>query len=254
MLRAISRPENYMIKGIYTSASGMLPRLRKQEVTANNLSNVSAPGYKKDMLFTRELSRAEKKIMPKKSDWEVPMVNSTYTDFTAGTFDKTGNPLDFAIDGDGFFQLELDDGSRVLTRAGNFEVNPQGQIAFPGGGVLIGEGGPIEVGGGVVSVSATGEVAVDGSAVGRIVPVTVSDLTQLKKIGGLMFSLPEGVQPEAVANASIQQGYLETSNVDIVSEMIEMIISFREYEANAKAVQTQDQSLDHLFNKVAGKG
>jgi len=243
-----------MIKGIYTSASGMLPRLRKQELIANNLSNASAPGYKKDMLFTRELSRAEKKITPKRSDWEVPMVNSTYTDFTPGTFDQTGNPLDFAIDGDGFFQLELDDGSRVLTRAGNFEVNPQGQLAFPGGGVLIGEGGPIEVGGGKVTVAATGEVDVDGSVVGKIVPVTVPDLTQLKKIGGMMFAVPAGVQPSAAPHVSIQQGYQETSNVDIVSEMIEMIISFREYEANAKAVQTQDQSLDQLFNKVAGKG
>lgn len=243
-----------MIKGIHTSASGMLPRLRKQELLANNLSNASAPGYKKDMLFTRELTRAEKKVMPKRSDWEVPMVNSTYTDYTAGTFDKTGNPLDLAIDGEGFFQLELDNGSRVLTRAGNFEVNAAGQLAFPGGALLIGEGGPVEVGEGALSISSTGEIDVNGSTVGKIVPVTVPDLTQLKKIGGLMFEIPEGVQPTPVPTATIQQGYLETSNVDIVSEMIEMIISFREYEANAKAVQTQDQSLDHLFNKVAGKG
>jgi len=243
-----------MIKGIYTSASGMIPRLRKQELTANNLANASAPGYKKDLLFTHELTKAEKKLAPKRTDWEMPMVDTTYTDFTPGTFDQTGNPLDFAIDGDGFFQIQLDDGSRVLTRAGNFEVNPQGQLAFPGGGVLIGEGGPIEIGGGKVTVAATGEVDVDGSVVGKIVPVTVPDLTQLKKIGGMMFVVPAGVEPSASPHATIQQGYQETSNVDIVSEMIEMIISFREYEANSKAVQTQDQSLDHLFNKVAGKG
>ena len=242
-----------MIKGIYTSASGMMPKIRKQEVTSHNLANASTPGFKKDRVFAKELTRAERKAVPTKADWETPMVNDIFTDYSQGIFNKTGNPLDFAIDGDGFFQLQLDDGTSVLTRSGNFVVNQDGLISFPGGALLMGEGGPIEVGNGKVTVGSTGEVQSDGSTVGRILPVTVNDLTELDKIGGSFYKVPEQIETIPVQNATIQQGYLESSNVDIVSEMIEMIISFREYEANAKSIQAQDASLGHLFDRVGGR-
>lgn len=242
-----------MIKGIYTSASGMIPRVRKQEMLANNIANANSPGFKRDGLFTKELSRAKQKLAPTKSDWETPMVDDVYTDFSSGAFDKTGNPLDLAIDGDGFFQLRLDDGSTVLTRAGSFEVDQNGFLSFPGGALVLGEGGPINVGSGKVSISGTGEIESDGVSVGRIVPVTVDDLTQLQKIGSSSFAVPAGTELKEVPHATIQQGFLETSNVDIVQEMIDMIISFREYEADAKALQTQDQSLGQLFGRVGDK-
>ncbi len=243
-----------MIKGMYTSASGMLPRIKKQEITAHNISNVSTPGYKRDMLFTKELSRAERKLAPRKSDWEKPMVNKVYTDYAPGIFDKTGNPLDLAIDGDGFFSLELADGTRVLTRAGSFTVNKDGLLAFPGGPLLLGEGGLIEVGNGKVTVSQSGEVEVDGFVVGRIVPVSVPDLEQLVRIGNSLLAVPEGVELIPVTKAAVRQGYLEASNVDIVREIVDMIIAFRSYEANARALQTQDQSLEHLFRGVGRRG
>jgi len=243
-----------MIKGIYTSASGMIPRIKKQELLANNLANASTPGFKRDMLFTKELSKAEKKIHPPSSDWQRPMVDEIYTNFSEGIFDKTGNPLDLAINGDGFFTLELADGTQALTRAGSFTVNSDGYLAFPGGALLMGEGGPIEVGNGKVEVGQDGTISVDGLDVDRIVPVTVSDLEQLKKIGSSLFIVPNNVELTQVDKYSIQQGFLENSNVDIVREMIEMIISFRNYEADSKAVQVQDQSLDNLFNRVGSRG
>lgn len=242
-----------MIKGIYTSASGMVPRIKKQEITANNIANVSTPGFKKDTIFTRELSKAETKLRPQKSDWQIPMVDQTYTNFAPGVFDRTGNTLDLAIDGDGFFRIELEDGSVALTRAGSFEVSSEGAIQLPGAGLLIGEGGPIQVGEGQVTIAANGTVEVDGASAGRIVPVTVSDLDQLEKIGSSLFSVPDGLELITVDKATIQQGYLESANVDIVREMIDMIISFRNYEADSKSVQVQDQSLDHLFNRVGPK-
>ncbi len=239
-----------MIKGLYTSASGMIPRIKKQELTANNIANVSTPGFKRDMLFTKELSKAEQKMAPRRSDWEQPMVDELYTDYSPGAFDKTGNPLDLAIDGDGFFTLELADGTRALTRAGSFTVNSDGFLIFPGGALVLGEGGPIEVGNGKVTVSQSGEVEVDGFVVSRIVPKTVEDLTALQKIGDSMYALPDSAELIPVTTSTIRQGYVETANVDIVREMIDMIISFREYEANARAMQTQDRSLEHLFNRV----
>ena len=242
-----------MIKGIYTSASGMIPHVRKQELAANNLSNASTSGFKRDSLFTRELSQAEKKVRAQQADWIQPMVDQVYTDFTPGVFDRTGNPLDLAIDGDGFFQLETMDGQTLLTRSGSFSVSADGQMVFPGGARLVGEGGPVEVGEGSVSVSLSGEIEVNGLTVTRIIPVTVADLTELQKIGGSTYIIPEGMELIPVEKSTIRQGYLETSNVDIVTEMVNMITSFRNYEANAKAMQSQDSSLEQLFNRVGGR-
>lgn len=228
----------------------MVPRVRQQELTAHNIANVSTPGYKRDQIFTRELSRAQQRQAPRASDWETPMIDEVYTDYEGGAFDKTGNPLDLAIDGDGFFQLELLDGSIVLTRSGAFTVNSEGFLSFPGGPLVMGEGGPIEIGSGKVTVTQTGTFEVDGIATGRIIPVTVADLTTLSRVGNSSFAVPEGTELLPVLKATLRQGYLEASNVDIVGEMIDMIVSFRAYEANANALKTQDRSLDHLFNRV----
>jgi flagellar basal-body rod protein FlgF len=241
-----------MIKGLYTSASGMIPQIKKEEITANNIANVGTPGYKKDTLFTKELTKAQVRAAHKKSDWQKPMVTGSYTDYGPGAFDQTGNPLHLAIDGDGFFSIRLEDGSTGLTRNGSFVVNQEGLLAVPGGPLVLGDGGPIQVGNGKLSVALSGEVEVDGLAAGRIVPVTVNDFDKLEKIGNSTFAVPPGLEVVPVSQSMIQQGYLEEANVDIVREMIDMIVAYRAYEANAKAVQTQDQSLDNLFKHVAG--
>lgn len=243
-----------MIKGLYTSASGMLPHIKKQELAANNLANVSTSGYKKDRVFTRELTKAESRLASKPTEWAQPMTDETYTDFESGAFNRTDNPLDFAIEGDGFFALRTPDGQTLLTRSGSFTVSPEGLLTFPGGAQVMGEGGPIEIGNGRVEVSSTGDVQVDGFIVGRLTAVTVPDLTQLEKIGGSMFAVPPGQEITPVEDSTIRQGYIEASNVDIVAEMVDMIASYRAYEANAKAVQSQDSSLEHLFNRVASRG
>ncbi|MBU8934561.1 MAG: flagellar hook-basal body protein [candidate division Zixibacteria bacterium] len=243
-----------MIKGIYTSASGMLPNIKRQELTAHNVANAATPGYKKDSLFTRELSRAEQRQKVTRSDWERPLEDVIYTDYAAGMFDRTGNPLDLAIDGDGFFSLELEDGSTALTRNGSFSVNKEGMLAAPGGGIVVSEGGAIEIGNGKVSVSHTGEVQVDGVVMGQITPVTVEDVQQLEKIGRGMLLAPEDAELLTVDHAVIRQGYVESSNVDIVGEMVDMIIAYRSYEANSKSVQSQDDSLDKLFRRVGSNG
>ena len=243
-----------MIKGIYTSASGMVPRIRKQEMIANNISNAKTTGYKKDTMFTRELTKAERKTAIRKSDWETPLANETYVDFTEGIFDRTGNPLDLALDGEGFFTLRNEEGNTFLTRAGTFEVDAQGRMSFPGGLLLTSEGGAIQVGNGQVTVDQSGSVQVDGLTAGRIVPVTVSNMDELVKIGGSLFSVPEGVELTSVAQPNIRQGYLEAANIDIVREMVDMIISYRTYEANSKALQSQDDSLGQLMDRVGGRG
>jgi flagellar basal-body rod protein FlgG len=230
----------------------MIPRVQKQELIANNLANVNSAGFKKDRMFTKELNAAEKKFLPKKADWEQPMVDQLFVDYQSGIFDKTDNPLDIAIEGDGFFQLQAPDGNVVLTRAGTFSVNQEGYLVYPGGYLLRGEGGPIQVGAGKVNIAPGGMVEVNGAPADRIPTSTISDLSKLQRLGGALFAVPEGEELLPSVSAQLRQGYLETANVDVVHEMVDMIVSYRTYEANAKALQSQDQSLDHLFSKVAG--
>ena len=243
-----------MLKGIHTSASGMIPQARKQEVIANNVANAGTPGYKADRLFTKELSKAAAKAQPTRSDWETPMLDKTYVDFRPGAFDQTGNDLDLAIDGDGFFLLQDLEGGRFLTRSGRFTVDNEGFMTHSDGMRLIGQGGPVQVGQGKISIDPDGTIQVNGLTVDRIIPQAVADMGTLDKIGSALFAVPANEEVASATNTEIRQGYLETANVDIVQEMVDMIITYREYEANAKAMQAQDQTLDNLFRRVAGNG
>ena len=242
-----------MIKGMYRSASGMLPRIQKQEAIANNIANAGTTGFKKNVVFSKELAKAENKLEPKKSDWEQGLKNLVEVDFEPGVFDKTDNPYDIAIEGDGFFTLQAEDGSTVLTRSGSFVVDSEGYLAFPGGYRVLGDGGPIQVGNGAMAVSQDGEVEVDGVNVGRIQPQSVADTNVLQRLGGSLFGVPEGEPLVSALSGTVRQGYLETSNVDVVNEMVDMIVAYRTYEANARALSTQDSTLDSLLQKVAGR-
>ncbi|UCD95224.1 MAG: flagellar hook-basal body protein [Candidatus Zixiibacteriota bacterium] len=239
-----------MIKGLYRSASAMLPRIKQQEIIANNLSNASSPGFKKDMVFTRELSRAQSKLTARKSDWQTPMIDQVYTNFEQGGLDKTDNPFDIALEGKGFFVFETTGGGTVLSLAGNLSVNPEGYLVNPEGDRLLGEGGAINVAGGEVTISESGEVQVDNATVANVRVVDVEHNTTLRKVGRSSYWIPEGIEPGAAVDFAIRQGYLESSNVNVIKEMVSMIISYRNYEADAKAVQAQDDSLEKLINNV----
>lgn len=241
-----------MIKGLYRSASGMLPQIKKQEVVANNIANASTAGFKKDVMFSRELSRAERKLEPRTNDWQTTLDSRILVDYSLGAFDKTNNPLDLAIEGDGFFTLEAADGTQALTRSGAFIVDSDGYLAMSGGYRVTGEGGPIQVGSGKLSVSQAGDVQVDGLSAGRIAVKSVEDVTVLQRLGGSLFAVPPGEELIDPIHAGIRQGYRETSNVDVIQEMVDMMVAFRTYESNARALQTQDASLNHLFQRVGG--
>jgi len=242
-----------MIKGIYISASGMIPQVRRQDLLANNVANASTTGFKKDTLFTRELTRVEARQRKTPEDWQTDLDTQIAVDFTPGVFDHTENPLDMAIDGDGFFVLQSTEGETLLTRSGAFEIDANGFLGAPGGFTVRGQGGPIQIGTGKISVSRNGEVQVNGSTVDRIVPMTVADVTQLERRGGATFAVPTGTELITAPNSDVLQGYVERGNVDAVTEMVDMIVAYRTFEANAKALQAQDDSLNQLFNRVMGE-
>jgi len=239
-----------MIKGIYNSASAMIPRICQQEVIANNIANVSTPGFKKDSVFITELSKAQARNLPVKSDWERPMLDQVYTDYGQGALDQTGNQLDIAIDGPGFFVTQDSAGETALTRDGVFTRDNLGFLVTADGETVLSDSGPVQLPDGAVSVSDDGVVSVDGTEINRLRVATVDDPSQLEKIRPGKYQVPPGVSLTAAANFAVRQGYLESSNVDVVMQMVEMISSYRNYEADSKALQTQDESLGRLISEV----
>ncbi len=239
-----------MIKGIYSSASGMLPRILKQESFANNMANVNTPGFKKDGIFLQVLNDASKESLITDVPWETPMVDGIYTDFSQGDLEDTGNDKNLALEGNGFFVVETEAGPRY-TRSGNFLLSPQGILSDPNGNPVLTESGPLTVSGDNFTVGMDGTVSVDGSTVGKIKVVDFEKPYALNKEGDSYFAAAQATGQEKPAdNFQVRQGYLEKSNVNVVDVMVDMLASFRAFEAGQKAISAQDETLDKAVNDL----
>ncbi len=240
-----------MLKGIYKAASSMIPRIKQQEITANNIANASTAGYKKDSVFLKELNALKKSQLPRRSDWEQPMIDQIYVDYSQGVMDRTGNVLDVAIVGNGFFVLENpENGERIFTRNGNFSADTDGFLVNSEGFRVMADSGYVEVGPGEVDISEAGQVLVDDSEVGRLQVVDFSDKSTLVRQDNTGFAVVDETQPEPAKDYTLRQGFLERANIDVVKEMVGMIITMRSYEAAAKAIQSQEETLNALFTHV----
>lgn len=232
-----------MIKGIQTSATAMRQGILRQEITAANLANANTTGFKRDRLFVREMIEAQA------ADSNPLQTNpARFTEFRSGAFEPTGNSLDFALQSGGFFVL-TDGDTEVFTRNGHFLRDAEGQMIDVQGRIVQGEGGPITLPPGLVTVSPNGEISVDGAVIDRFRVVSVEDPQVLRKVAGAAFTA-DGVAAVPVEVPAVRQGFLETSNVDTVREMVEMISTARHYEINAKLVTAQDESLRHAVNDL----
>ena len=239
-----------MIKGIYNSASGMLPRVLKQEAFANDMANVNTPGFKKDGVFIQMLDEATQKAIVTDHPWEVPMVDDVYIDFSQGDLEKTDIRTNFAIDGDGFFAIQTEQGT-LYTRSGDFSLSPQGLLIDRNGNPVLTDSGPLTIQSDSFTVGDDGTVTVDDYAVGRIRVVDFEKPYQMTKVGSSYFQpKDETVVEQPVADAKVRQGYLEKSNVNVVEVMVDMLSSFRIFEAGQKAIQAQDETLDKAVNDL----
>ncbi|MDR1065182.1 MAG: flagellar hook-basal body protein [Oscillospiraceae bacterium] len=247
-----------MTRGVYISGTGMLLQRRAMEVVTNNITNADTAGYKKEYLtthtFDAELLRrvndnAETAALAR-SGAEPPRVGDLnfgsqidrlYYDFASGGFEETRRDTDFAIQGDAFFVLDTPAGERY-TRAGAFLVDRDGYLIDASGNYVLGQAGRIFVGGNEFTVTSGGEVTLpDGSFADTLRLAEFADLQTLRKQGGGVFEAT-GAPPENGAGRSvIRQGYLESSNVDIAREMVEMITVYRVYETNQKMLTMNDE-------------
>jgi len=239
-----------MIKGIYSAASGMIPRITKQETIANNLANVNTAGYKRESVFLRQLSRLQARLTKTESEWQTPMLDKIYNDFSQGSVEYTGQQYDFAIDGDGFFVVETPQGE-AFTRNGNFHIDAAGRLVNADGLAVLSDNGPIEPHERELHIMPDGSITLDEDEFGKLRIAHFEKPFQLERIaGGLFQALPQATQVES-SFSYVRQGYLERANVDIIREMVDMIASYRNYESDQKAIQILDETLSKTVNEVS---
>jgi len=234
-----------MNSGMYAALSGNLSALRRLEVISNNLANASSAGFKADQI------QFESVLANVKNPTQGPIFSSESfsTDFSAGPMQKSGNPLDLALEGDGFFVVNTPQGP-AYTRQGNFRRGAGGRLVNADGYEVQGSNGPISVAGGRVQIGAGGVVTVDGAAVGTLAKVDFPKPYALTKAGGGLFVPVNPQAPTTPSTAEVKQGFLEGSNVKVVVEMARMIEASRYFETCAKAVKGYDEMTARAANDL----
>lgn len=233
-----------MIKGLYINKAGMLPQQRRLDISANNLANINTVGYKKEVLFFRKLIDA----MGDSEDSQV--FTTTSIDFSPGELKQTGNPLNIAIAGEGFFVIQTEAGE-VFTRNGNFTLDEQGRLVTQDGYPVMTDSGELQLAGQEIHFTEKGEIVVDNQVVGRLRLVRFDQPEKLVRIGSSYFREGDAIENELTPEeVDLRPGYLEGSNVEPIREMIEMIELNRQYELGQKSISTQDKTLDKLINQA----
>lgn len=251
-----------MLKGIYSAASGMVAEAIRTDTIANNLANVNTTGYKKDIAVNQSFGDL---LLTKLESQESPVqvggvgtgvfVAGVLPTFDNGSFRDTGNPLDVAIEGDGFLAIQTPQGERY-TRDGALAFDANGYLVDRNGHQVLGENGPIQKPGNNVKnfiINANGEVYADKTRLDRLKVVEFQDKSVLQKEGNSLW-IASSQGEDLGQRTRVRQGALEMSNVNTISEMVNLITATRAYETNQKMIQTQDASLDKAVNDVGRVG
>jgi len=245
-----------LIKSLYSAASGMLGQQVRQEAIANNIANAATVGYKKSVPALRGFYQIylDAAGAARLDRGDVPgggmLMDATAGDFSQGTIQRTGEPLDAAIDGAGFFVVQDATGNSFYTRNGHFTLNQNGALVTENGHTVQGEGGEITATGSNVTISDNGSVLVDGVASGTLRIVTFADPRVLTRVGDTLFAAPADAAPGLAENVSVVPEALESSNVSVAKEMLEMLVTSRNFEANQRVILSVDRILDRTINDV----
>lgn len=246
-----------MVNGLFTSGAGMMLTMRKQEITSNNMANAQTTGFKISHLATHATVEARRDVDDYMRQREEQRADEVSTDWQPGPMVSTGNPLDVALRGDGFLAIGTPQGERYL-RSASMKLTADGMLVDPTGSpVLDQNGNSIQVKGLHNSVSSDGRVLSDGEEVGRLRIVDFPKPYQLRQEGAGRFvpfaastadPVPTPIEPSE--NTSVEQGFVEGPNVNVVAEMVRMISQFRNYEADSKVMRAIESTIDRAVNQV----
>jgi len=250
---------------MHTAASGMAAQQMNVDTIANNLANVNTPGYKKNRIEFQDLLYQTVRPEGAAANQNAQAPNglqmglgtrpvATSKMFLQGDVNETGNQLDVAIHGDGFFEVRMPDGARNFTRDGSFKISPEGQIVTSDGFVLEPD---ISIPQDTQNITISRDGLVYAHVAGNTEPEEIGQIelvkfmnpSGLKNMGHNLYQQtvtsgdPLPGSPAEDGFGTIEQGYLESSNVDVVEEMVNMITAQRAYEINSKSVRTADDMM-----------
>jgi len=226
-----------MSSGKYAAISGAVARMQRLENISEHLAAAKTPGYKKGMVtFEARLGEASSGMATKGTNYT--RLTEQKIDFTPGHVEHSGDPLDLAINGDGFFQIQKPDGTFGYARKGNFELNGEGKLidtnGFP---VMSAGGGEIILPRPDVNISLDGSIWDGDTLVAQVGLFHFPDTSILQRTRGEMFIPTDNMQPELHPSPSMSQKNLETSNIDMMRTMVQMTANLRAFEANQKALK-----------------
>ena len=240
---------------LFQAAAALNASSRWQEVISENLASSSIPGFKKQEL---SFAAVQTGTMPATTAlgpqaYSLPRAQAA-TSFVPGEIKATGSKTDVAIEGAGFFEIQLANGASAYTRDGEFQINSQGQLVTKTGQPVIGDSGPIQLdrdNSSPLTISAGGQISQGTDSKGRIKVVDFDDPTLLTPIGsGQFLASQPGLQPREVTNPSVRQGYLEAANTSSVAEMAGLITAMRGFEANQHVIQLQDERMGRAITEL----
>lgn len=246
-----------MYKGFYNLASGVLTHQRNLDVIANNMVNVSTPGFKQDRYTATTFDEVMYSRVGNKDSIGTEIGGQSYiratsdveTDFTQGTLEPTGLPLDFAISGKGFFAVENENGDVFYTRNGNFSLDEEGYLCLPGYGRVHGTNGePMRLRTDQITADSQGIISyVEGGTLGQIGVYTFDDNAALER-DELGFFTGEGAQLSQDVN--LINGYVERSNTDVVKQMTDMIAYQRSLQSATQVMKMYDSLMNRATTEI----
>jgi flagellar basal-body rod protein FlgF len=236
-----------MDSGYYAACAGLAAQTQALELVAHNLANLSTSGYRGQQTTFRSLLAGKgagsgNALNVAVNDYGV--LSGSRLDLAEGSFVATGNPLDVAVAGKGFFTLRSGTGF-VYTRDGSFHLTPAGQLVTSQGEAVLGELGPIVVPEGNVAISSDGTISVDGSVIEKLRLTEFSPATQLTAIGNATYTAPP-LTALVAAESSVRQGMLEGSNVSPTEGVVQLITVQRNTEMLSRALSALDGQLDQI--------
>ncbi len=243
---------------LYQAAAAMNAQMLWQDMIAHNLASASVPGFCKQDVSFDDVQAGSPFLVSGAAParFFIPTARAVPS-FQQGEFRPTGGSLDFALDGPGFFEVELPNGQRAYTRNGQFQLNAASQLINGQGNPVLAGNRPIQFdpnNSGKIVVSATGQISQGGQAKGRLSVVEFSDPRGLvATTGGLLIASQPGMKPApAGKGTTIRQGYLEEANSSPTVEMSQLITAMRMFEANQKVLQMQDSRMGKIISDLGG--
>jgi flagellar basal-body rod protein FlgG len=241
-----------MINGIFTASESMSILQNKIDNTSHNMANSNTSGFKRSIMVTQALVEHQRNDENLLHQDESQDTVGNYVQWDQGSLVQTENPFDMALEGEGFFEVETPDGV-MLTRNGAFTLNSMGElVTLEGNHVLDSGGGRITLESNQLNISEAGHISVNSKDVNQLGIVKINNKEALLRKGNNLFEVMPGQDPqmERQYQAKVKQGFIESSNVNIVDSMVEMIRFQRQFESNQKSVHSIDSTLEKAVNEI----